>query len=156
MQNGEWIEPDRAFAGRIVVDERNNELYGYSREYYIDHMPKSCRLRYLIGTLTPISSNGEQGIAFYKLSNDLNIDPLMFVTPDLVVPESGSWYGLGTFGIYFEKIGKTRIEIEEKAYSKEEEKEIKKIFGRLNRNREANRVMLNQLDWCKEMLTEAG
>ncbi|MBR0133755.1 hypothetical protein IJM16_00610 [Candidatus Saccharibacteria bacterium] len=154
-QFGEWMEPDPAFSGEIVVDEKTNEFYGYCHELYAEGVLKSYRLRFIVGAFAPNARNGNQGIAFYKLSNDLNIDPYMYVTPDLTNPESGEWSALGIFGIYFERVDKSRVMIEEMAYSKEEEKRIKSTYEKIDRNRKANKVMLDQVHCCKDILLHA-
>ena len=154
-QFGEWAEPDPAFSGKIVVDENTDEFYGYCYELYVGHLPESSGLRFLVGAFAPNARNGNRGIAFYKLSNDLNIDPYMYVTPDLTNPESGEWSALGTFGIYFERVDKSRVMIEEMAYSEEEEKRIKSTYEKIDRNREANKVMLDQVHCCKDILLHA-
>ena len=153
MLRGEWSEPDPAFIGKIVVDDEDN-FYGVCEELYDGPVTVNYKERYLAGSFAPNGRNQRRGIAFYKMSNDPVISPLMYVVPDLSDVECGTWAGLTLFGV-FKKQGKARVELEEVAFSEEEADEIKAQYKTLNKELNGNGQLIAQLDCCKQILIHA-
>ena len=152
MQFGKWSEPDPSFSGKIVVNEES-EFYGFCEELYSSNMSDVNRIRYIAGAFAENGRNGYRGIAFYKMSNDPKQAPLMHVTPDLMVPESGSWAALA-FGCFL-KQGKSRITVEEETFSKEVENNIKTQYDALNISINGNDELLEQIRCCKDIIIQA-
>ena len=157
-QKGEWIKPDPSFTGKIVVDDAN-AFYGYCNEIYDSHMPKVNKTRFLVGAFAPNGKDGKLGIAFYKISNDLDQAPLMYVVPDLDDTENGSWAVLYPFIIFahFTQQGKAKITVEEVIYSKDKANRIKSRFEKLDRSIPYADQLLSQEQQqrCIDALTNA-
>ena len=153
MQFGKWSEPDPSFSGKIVVNEED-EFYGFCKELYSSNMSDNNRIRYIAGAFAKNGCNGQQGIAFYKMSNDSKQAPLMYVTPDLTDPESGLWAALSIFG-YFQEQGKSRITIEEETFSKDVENSIKAEYDTLDKGINWNDELLEQIQCCKDIIINA-
>ncbi len=153
MQFGKWSEPDPSFSGKIVVNEED-EFYGFCEELYSSNMSDKNHIRYIAGAFAKNGRNGRQGIAFYKMSNDSKQAPLMYVTPDLTVPESGSWAALSFFG-YFQEQGKSRITVEEEAFSEDVENSIKAEYNTLDKGINGNDELLEQIQCCKDIIVNA-
>ena len=153
MQFGKWSEPDPSFSGKIVVNEEG-EFYGFCEELYSSNMSDNNRIRYIAGAFAENGRNGRQGIAFYKMSNDSKQAPLMYVTPDLMVPESGLWAALSIFG-YFQEQGRSRITVEEETFSEDVENSIKAEYGNLDRGINGNDELLEQIQCCKDIIINA-
>jgi hypothetical protein len=153
MQFGKWSEPDPSFSGKIIVDEKD-EFIGFCDELYCSNMSEVNQIRYIAGAFAENGRNGKRGIAFYKMSNDPEQSPLMYVTPDLANPESGSWAALSIFG-YFQEQGRSKIAIEEEVYSEEEENRIKSKYQSLNKEVNGNNELLDQVYCCKDIIAHA-
>ena len=153
MQFGKWSEPDPSFSGKIVVNEED-EFYGFCEELYSSNMSDDNRIRYIAGAFAENGRNGQRGIAFFKMSNDSKQAPLMYVTPDLMVPESGLWAALSIFG-YFQEQGRSRIVVEEETFSKEVEKSIKTKYDTLDKGINGNNELLEQIQCCKTIIVHA-
>ena len=153
MQYGKWSEPDPSFSGKIVVNEED-EFYGFCEERYSSNMSDDNRIRYIAGAFAENGRNGQRGIAFFKMSNDSKQAPLMYVTPDLMVPESGLWAALSIFG-YFQEQGRSRIVVEEETFSKEVEKSIKTKYDTLDKGINGNNELLEQIQCCKTIIVHA-
>ena len=151
VQYGEWSTPDPSFSGEIVVDDEKNEFYGYCDELYCDDVTDINRSRFLAGAFAMNGKNGQQGIAFYKLSNDPLQSPLMYVIPDLTNPESGSWAALSIFG-YFQPQGKAKVIIEEEKFSKAIEESVKLRYDLLDTDINGNDELLEQIQCCKDII----
>lgn len=152
-QYGMWSEPDPSFVGKIVATD-DDEFYGFCEELYCNDMSDINRTRYLAGAFAKNGRNGRQGISFYKLSNDPEQAPLMYVVPDLTYPKSGSWGALFRTG-FFLKQGKAKVIIEEEDYSKEEEDRIKAKYQALNKKGRYNHELLEQIHCCKDIIVNA-
>lgn len=153
MQFGKWSEPDPSFSGKIIVNEKD-EFIGFCDELYCSNMSEINRIRYIAGAFAENGRNGKRGIAFYKMSNDPEQSPLMYVTPDLANQESGSWAALSIFG-YFQEQGRSKIAIEEEVYSEEEENRIKSKYQSLNKEVNGNNELLDQVYCCKDIIAHA-
>ena len=153
MQFGRWSEPDPSFSGKIVVNE-DDEFYGFCDELYSSNMSDVNRIRYIAGAFAENGYNRQRGIAFYKMSNDSEQAPLMYATPDLTVPESGSWAALTIFG-YFQVQGGSRITVEEETFSEEAEKSIKANYDALDKGINGNGELLEQIQCCKDIIIYA-
>ena len=153
VQFGEWAEPDPSFSGEIVVDE-DGVFYGFCDELYEgDAGPDINRVRYLSGAFGPNGYNGQQGIAFYKMSNYALQSPLMYVAPDLNNTYSGGWYAMDRLGVNFMLQGIAKVFVEEEEYSKEKEISIKTKFGLLNTGINYHDILLEMArTYCKEAL----
>ena len=154
-QYGEWSTPDPSFVGEIVVDDANT-FCGYCDELYDSKMSALNKTRFLAGAIAPNGRNGKNGIAFYKMSNDGEQAPLMYVVPNLEDPSNGSWAALTPFG-FFQPVGQARVEIEEKAASAfgEDEKRIKAKFDELDKNINGNDQLLEQMQCCIDIIVHA-
>ena len=153
VQFGRWSTPDPSFSGKIVVDD-NDEFFGYCEELYDSKMSSINRTRYLAGAFAPNGRNEKRGIAFYKMSNDYNQAPLMYVLPDLADSSNGSWAALSFLG-YFQEQGKAKILVKEEAYSEDEKHRIKTIYDNLNKKVNGNDELIEQIQCCKDMITHA-
>ncbi len=153
MQFGKWSEPDPSFSGQIVVNEKD-EFYGFCDELYSSNMSDVNRIRYIAGAFAENGHNGQRGIAFFKMSNDSERAPLMYVTPDLMAPESGSWAALTISG-YFQVQGRSRITVEEETFSEEVEKSIKAKYDALDKGINGNGELLEQIQCCKDIIIHA-
>lgn len=153
MQYGRWSEPNPSFSGKIVMND-NYEFYGFCDEFYASNMSEANRTRYIAGAFAKNGRNGQRGIAFYKMSNDLEQAPLMYVVPDLTDQESGSWAALSPFG-YFQGQGKAKVAIEEEAFSKDEEDGIMDKYNALDRSVNGNGELLEQIYCCRDVITNA-
>ncbi|MBR5389597.1 hypothetical protein IK146_03500 [Candidatus Saccharibacteria bacterium] len=153
VQFGRWSEPDPSFSGKIVVNEKD-EFFGFCDELYRSDMSDINRIRYIAGAFAPNGRNGARGIAFYKMSNDPEQSPLMYVVPDLTNPESGSWAALSIFG-YFQEQGKSKVIVTEEVYSEEEENRIKAEYCALDKGINGNDELLEQIHCCKDIITHA-
>ena len=154
VQYGEWSTPDPSFAGEIFVDDAN-VFCGYCNELYdSDMLSEINKTRFLAGALAPNGKNGKTGIAFYKMSNDPIQSPLMYVIPDLENIQSGEWAALGGFG-YFEPQGKAKITIDEITHSEDKENYIKSQFEKVDRSIGVNDQLLEQVQCCIDILTNA-
>ena len=78
----------------------------------------------------------------------------MYVIPDLDDIQSGSWAAPGLFG-YFEPRGKAKIAVEEMIYSEDEESHIKSQFEKIDRSINGNDQLLEQVQCCIDILTNA-
>ena len=153
VQFGRWSTPDPSFTGKIVVDD-NDEFFGICEELYNSKMSSINRTRYLVGAFAANGRNEKKGIAFYKLSNDYEQSPLMYVLPDIADSENGSWTAL-TFLGYFQEQGKAKIILKEEAYSEDEKNRIKTQFDNLNKRVNGNDQLLEQVSCCKDIITNA-
>ena len=110
----------------------------------------------MLGAIAPNGRNGKKGIAFYKMSNDSEQAPLMYVVPNLEDPSNGSWAALTPFG-FFQPVGQARVEIEGKAVSasEEDEKRIKTKFDELDKNINGNDQLLEQMQCCIDIIVHA-
>lgn len=150
MQYNVWSEPDPSFTGEIIVDDASI-FCGYCTELY-----NSCKseIRFLAGAFASNGKNGKTGIAFYKMSNDSVQSPLMYVIPDLDDIQSGSWAAL-YFGRCFVFQGGANIAVEEVTYSEDEESRIKSQFEKIDRSINCNSQLLEQVQCCIDILTNA-
>ena len=153
MQFESWCEPDPSFVGKIVLTEED-EFYGFCEELYASDMSDINRIRYIAGAFAKNGRNGQQGIAFYKMSNDPEQAPLMYVVPDLTDPETGVWAALFIFG-GFQEQGKAKVTITEEPYSKEEEDRIKVKYQNLDEEINGNDELLEQIYCCKDIIANA-
>ena len=78
-------------------------------------------------------------------------DPLMYVTPNLKNPNSGSWAALSMFG-FFQEQGKVKVTIEDEPYSRKAEEFIKQKFKELDTSITSNNELLKQIHCCKDIL----
>ncbi len=154
IQYGKWSEPDPSFAGEIVVDD-TNIFCGYCDELYEVDVPVNYKTRFIAGAFAPNGRNGKIGIAFYKMSNnyDIFVDPLMYVIPDLDDVGSGSW-ATGSFGRFVQQ-GKAKVIVEEVTYSEDEANRIKSQFEKIDRSINLNDQLLEQMQCCIDILTNA-
>ena len=153
MQFGRWSEPDPSFSGKIVVNEEN-EFCGFCEELHHSNVLDVDRIRYIAGAFAENGRNGRRGVALYKMSNDPEQSPLMYVVPDLVIPDSGSWAALSIFGFFQEK-GRAKIIVEEEVFSKEEENSIKAKYDALNQGINGNYELIGQIQCCKDIIIHA-
>ena len=155
-QSGKWSKPDPSFSGKIVVDE-DGIFYGFCDELYSENIMSDLnRVRYLSGALGPNGFNGNQGIAFYKMSNYFPQNPLMYIVPDLICMDSGGWYALERGLNLFALKGMAKVSIEEEIYSEEEEASIRAKFELLDKGINCHYVLIEMArDYCKEVLLNA-
>ena len=153
MQYGEWSVPNPSFVGEIVVDDANI-FYGYCDELYDDKMSVLNKTRFLAGAITSNGRNGGNGIAFYKMSNDDVQAPLMYVVPDLEALISDGYWAELRFGS-FQPMGPAKVNVEEKGVSapEEDERRIKAKFNKLNKNINFHRELLEQTQYCIDIVT---
>ncbi len=156
MQNKRWAEPNPAFVGWICEeDEAEGEFFGFCEElYYNESMPTESRIRYLTGAFAPNGRNGNMGIAFYKLSNDPNLDPLMYVIPDLTNPNCGEWAAPSIFDGFFHRQGRAMISVIEDFSGKTEEF-VQKKYEDLDLNNVINAELQAQVYCCADILVHA-
>ena len=153
MQFVRWSSPDPSFSGKIVVDDAD-EFYGICEELYDSSASDIERTTYIAGAFAANNQTGQRGIAFYKLSNDPGQPPLMYVTPDLTNPESGSWAVLSF--TCFQEQGRSRITIEEEVFSEEKANEIKAKYEHLRKDINHNGDLLPQIQCCKDLIIHAA
>ena len=151
MQYGEWSTPDPSFVGEIVVDD-NNTFCGYCDELYES---RKSETRFLAGAIAPNGRNGKNGIAFYKMSNDKNQPPLLYIVPELENGK-GEW-AEASWNKGFFTIDEAMVEIEEKptAALEEGEKLIKAKFNELDKSIDLNRALLEQIQCCIDIIINA-
>jgi hypothetical protein len=136
----EWVEPNPAFKGEIIVDADGN-FYGYSKELYQSIWPESLDTRALYGYYGPNDHMGE-GIAFYKLCSLPLQKPLLYVVEDLLGEVPGYWayfqneetevktsLGSGLMNSFgFERVDEADIRLEQAEYSDEAAERIMKAY----------------------------
>ena len=150
MEYGEWSTPDPSFTGEIVVDDAN-VFCGYCTELYNS---RKSEIRFLAGAFASNGRNGKIGIAFYKMSNNPIYAPQMYIILDLEDICPGSWKEL-YFGSYFVFRGGAKIAVEEVTYSEDEESRIKSQFEKIDRSINCNSQLLEQVQCCIDILTNA-
>ena len=156
FQYGEWAEPDPAFVGEIVLED-SGTFYGYCDELYDEEMPDINKTRYLAGAIAANARNHKNGIAFYKLSNDDEQLPLMYVMPDLEDENSGEWAALSTFSGYFQRVDSAKVKIEETNPDnpEEEAERILNKFDELDQTINGNGQLIAQIQCCINILVNA-
>ena len=142
MQSGKWSKPNPSFSGKIIADEEGR-FYGYCEELY-DGASDASRIQYIAGAFAENNHRRRQGIAFFKMSNDPSQDPLAYITLDLENPESGSWSELSTLGRFLRR-GRTRIVVEEEAFSKKAENSIRAKYDTLDKSINGNDKLLKEI-----------
>lgn len=150
QQGGEWAEPDPAFTGEIVTDENETLFVGYCDELYgIGDLPEAIRARYLTGAFAT-NRIGECGATFYKLSNCVEAEPLIYLIPS-VETGTGTWAALSPFGD-FAPMGDAKITLGEVPYSQEEEAAIRDRFDEVDDLMPHNAEMLSRISCCADMV----
>ena len=154
VQYGKWAKPNPSFEGEIVVDDANT-FCGYCNELYDSNMSALNKIRFLAGAIAPNGRNGKDGIAFYKMSNDTEQSPLMYVIPELENGK-GEW-AAASWDRGFFTIDEARVEIEEKLTSvpEEDEKRIKAKFDELDKSVNFNKALLEQIQCCIDIIINA-
>ncbi len=155
VQHREWVKPSPSFEGEIVVDDANT-FCGYCNELYDSDMPESNKVRFLAGAFALNTKNGNNGIAFYKLSNDSMQAPLMYVIPDLGTKNIGlgSWAALTPFG-YFEEVSDAQIWLSEITTSNEALTRIKDEFNKIDKSINGNGELLKQVQCCIDIIVNS-
>ena len=95
-QKGKWSQPDPSFKGKIIVED-DGSFSGYCDELY--GSISSHKTRYLFGHLAWDEHGKVTGIAFFKLSNDRNQVPLIYLVANLKTDRVALWGSLSlSFG----------------------------------------------------------
>lgn len=152
----EWSKPDPGFDGYIVVSG-DGSFIGYLNELYgpvigMESLHNDLnRIRFITGYIANNNKDGEEGVAFLKLSEDENQSPLMYVVPNLA--KEGSWAALrGDLG-YFERRGRAKVLLEEVAESDDITEDIVCSYESIrNRNNPVNNSLLDQAHTCLDIL----
>lgn len=152
MQDGEWMEPNPAFVGEIVVDETGKfcgwceELYG---RYKDNDALISGRIRYLVGAIAR-ESNG-YSLLFFKLSNCKSLAPLLYEIHSDIHADC-YWAAMGFFG-GFAAQGNARVTLEELPYSEERADQIKLRFDNLDEEISENSALIQEVSsWQQKTL----
>ncbi len=144
-QNGLWTRPDPAFIGEIVMTD-DHMFCGYCDELYEEAHTASDKIRYLIGSFID-HKNNDQGIEFYKMSNDARHLPLLYRIENLATGGDGAWYSCmadrGT--CCFLTQGDAKISLEEKPYSKKALERVKARFCEVNKDFYWNHYLIDTL-----------
>ena len=138
-QNGEWLEPNPSFKGKIVVEE-DGFFRGYCNELYSSDTPEINRVRYIAGHYPPIDKDA---IEFYKFSNYPYQDPLYYQDGWMNEPQSGDWLVYNFLTGKFMPAGKAHVSVVPVVYSPEEESEILDKYNELDLDNDFNREILN-------------
>lgn len=137
-QNGKWSQPDPSFKGKIIVED-DGSFSGYCDELY--GSISSDKTRYLFGYLAQDEHGKVTGITFFKLSNDRNQAPLIYLVADLKTDRVALWGSLSlSFGTLVSSMwhGEATINVKEESDSDEVRgsitKRLDKFDANINRN----------------------
>ena len=156
QQFGEWSTPDPGFEGHIIVED-DGKFIGYHDELYgvvegMESLDNDLnRIRFVFGYIANNNINDAEGIAFFKLSQDDDQSPIVYVIPDFTDDSSGSWAAPGFLG-YFDPQGRAKVTVEEVAESEEITSKINNLHELIKDSTPTNDELLGLAEICLEML----
>ena len=155
MQDGEWVKPDPAFEGEIVVD-KDGKFCGYCSQPHISESEKyygenhdNREIRSLVGA---VAKEGKgYSLLLFKLSNDDEQMPLSYEIHDASVADC-IWSAKDPYG-GFVSHGNAKISLSEMPYSEKEAKSIMAKFCEVDKNVGDNEALICEVDsWQKKAL----
>ena len=115
MENGEWIQPDPSFTGKIALCD-DGHIRGYCDE---QRDTKELR-RYIFGKFGKSERSEKEGFVFFMLSKEEPTTPtLLFVINDLDGNSDNEWAEM--HGMGFRPKGDAKVVLEEVKPDKEYE-----------------------------------
>lgn len=150
--NSVIIDPEPNFIGELVLND-DKLFYGYWDKYYERWGAPVVEKRFLSGAIAPNGTNYRKGIAFFELSNDAVITPIMYMLSDLEGLRCGEWAVPGMTG-HFEYRGKAKISLEEQPYSKKSQERIQSNFEEVDIGIFHNAELLSQVQCCIDVLMD--
>ena len=157
----EWIAPEKAFEGEIVVDEGKGGIFeGYCNELY-ESCVEGAETRYLTGYLANNGKDGKRGICFFRFVNTERWDTEQFMMANLEDENCGAWAMLAPpipifvgsprpmIRLGIAKVSITEIVAED---PKTEIDRIKAKYNELDRSVDWNGRLEDQVDDCLRIL----
>lgn len=144
-QNGFWARPDPAFVGEIIMTD-DHMFCGYCDELCKEADDAGDKIRYLLGSFID-RKDENQGIEFYKMSNDARLMPLLYRIENLATGGDGTWYACLTDNgaCFFLNRGDAKISVEEQPCSKKALERVRARFNEVNEDLYWNYFLINTL-----------
>ena len=155
-QNGEWTNPDPAFAGEIVVNE-TGKFYGWCDQYSTEGtndlqaggVYEIDETRYLIGALA--KEGDGYSLLFFKLSNAPWQTPLLYEIHDVSATDC-IWAAMDFDGDFAPK-GNAMVSLEEIPYSKADAEQVRERFYDADISINENDALVQEVaSWHKKSL----
>lgn len=151
MQDGEWMQPDPAFVGEIVVDE-DGKFFGWCDSLYINNREQHSEpnwQHFLTGAVA--EENGGYSLLFFRLSNVIWQPPMVCEIHD-TSPADCVWAAKDPGGSFVPQ-GNARAKLEKLAYSDEYAERIKQRFQEVDTTIDHNAELIQEVDsWQQKKL----